>query len=183
MKNPEDRNNSLQELVDVLTSPGLSGNSDTLVDKNELKKTQVYRRSWSSENLGGSVEEVINLVISTDNTPRLLRFTGQLEEALHDQDTYGSIMHMAPFCERNIAITIMAQPVKIDSLVDKLRNMPEVEKVEVELLTDTAISGFPQRFGFLMRLGTSPSKKVCVTLKEPVLAEKKPESELVPVLV
>ena len=98
MKNQGGRTKELEELVNSLTSPSSSGPSDSLVKNNELKKTQVYWRNRSPENPVGLVEEAVDLVIpSLDNASRLLRFIDQLEETLHDHDTYGSIMRTVPF--------------------------------------------------------------------------------------
>lgn len=180
MNNLYSKSESLQQLVDMLTSSASPGHSDTRVEENELKKTQIYRRQWLPENLGDSFEETINLFISADSATRPLRFIGQVEEMLHGHDTYATIMHMAPFCGGGVTISIMAKPVKINNLIDKLQSMPEVEKVDVEPLADAAVSGLPRKFGFLARLGASPRKKVSVILKKPVPAERKREP--VPVL-
>ena len=44
--------------------------------------------------------------------------------------------------------------------------MAEVGKVEEEPLAKDAFSGFPKKFGVLLRPNISPSKRIRVTLKE-----------------
>jgi hypothetical protein len=180
MKDQNGRNDSLRQIVDILTNSASSGHSDTRVEKSGLNRTQAYRRRWAPENPGSPVEEAISLFISAGSDPRPLRFIGQVEEILHAHDTYGTIVNMAPFCGGRVVISIMARPVKINNLIDKLQSMPEVEKVDVEPLADDAVPDLPRKFGFLARLGASPSKKVSVILREPVPAERKLEP--VPVL-
>ena len=145
--------------------------SDSLAEKNELKKMQVYWRNQPVGNLAGLVEEAVDLVISpADNAARLFRFIGQLEGTLHDRQV--GIKHMAPSWDWGTVITILPRSRTLADLIDKLDNMTDVEKVEAEPLAGSAISTFPKRFGFLTRLGISPSKRIHVTLKQTSIARQ-----------
>ncbi len=106
----------------------------------------------------------VELVIPPpDNAAQLLRFMCQLEEILRDNFV---IVWAVVSRDRDTVITIQPRSTTRDdlsSLLIKLANMPEVDKVE-ELAG--AFPSFPKRFGFLLKLGISPSKRLRVTLKE-----------------
>lgn len=179
MRELGNRSPALRALIDRLELSQLQAKRNSLLKKNELKKTQPYWRSQSPGDHAGSAEEALDLIISPPgNAPLLFSFMAQLEEALDTHDTYGSIMRIVPCCDQGTVITILAQPSKLSDLLDKLGNMPGVEKVEEEPLVDPAVPALPKRFSFLTGLGVIPSKRIRVALKGTEMAEE----DLVPVL-
>ncbi len=132
---------------------------------------QVYRNGRSLEERNGLVEEVVELVVPPPaNAARLLRFMCELGEILHNDFT--SIICTVGSWDCGTVITIQSRPATFSSLLIKLANMPEVEKVEEEPLTRGAFSSFPRKFGLLPRLSISPSKRIRVTLKEAGMARQ-----------
>jgi len=159
----------------VLTElSGSLGFSDMVVKTNELKKTRPY---WRNQPLGDRKaldEEVVDVVIPPHNVAIQFRFITQLEKILDDYNSHGNIIRIVPSWDRGTVIAISMRPSKLNSLLDKLGNMPEVEKaeeIENELSGQPAVPIFSKRFELLTRSGIKPSKKVRVTLKESEEAE------------
>lgn len=138
-----------------------------LKDVTHVELAQAIRQVYLNRPL--VVKEAVELVIPPpDNVAQLLRFMCQLGEIL---DNSASILWEAVSRACDTVITILTQPATSSSLLIKLANMPEVDKVE-ELVGD-AFSSLPKRFGFLLRLGIiSPSKRFSVTLEETGVAQK-----------
>lgn len=154
----EKRTQTLRELPNPL------GLSDSVVKVNELTKTRAYWRNQSRGDFTGLADEAVDLVISPPgNVARLLGFICQLEKVLDGHDTYGSVMRIVPSGHRGVVITISGQPSRVSNLIDRLGDMPGVEKVEME----PAISGIPRRFEFLTKPGSSPSSRVVRVTLEP----------------
>ncbi len=138
-----------------------------LKDVTRVELAQAIRQVYSDRPL--VVKETVELVIPPpDNAAQLLRFMCQLGEILHDNSA--SILWEAVSRDCDTVITILTQPATSSSLLIKLANMPEVDKVEE--LAGGAFSSLPKRFGFLPRLGISPSKRFSVTLEETGVAQK-----------
>jgi len=94
----------------------------------------------------------------------------ELEEKL--QDNYAGIMHTVGSWDLGTVITIWLYPTRLSSLLDKLGNMPEVEKVDEEPLASGASSSFPEKFGVLPRPSIIPGKRLRITLKETGIASQ-----------
>ncbi len=138
-----------------------------LQDVTRVELVEAIRQVYSNRTL--VVKEAVELVIPPpSNVTQLLRFMCQLGEIL---DNSASIQWEAVSRDRDTVITILTQPATSSSLLIKLANMPEVDKVE-ELAGD-AFSSLPKRFGFLLKLGIiSPSKRFRVTLEETGVAQE-----------
>lgn len=131
---------------------------------------EVYWSKQSSEGGVGFVEETVELVIPPlTDAAQLLRFICQLEEVL--DDNYASIAHMIGSWEWGTVITVLLQSTTLSALLDKLGNMPELEKLEEEPVARGTSSSYPRKFGVLPRLSISPSKRIRVTLKETSMAK------------
>ena len=142
----------------------------------ELAETmrEVYWSRQFPDDRKGLGEEVVELVDPPPaDAARLLRFMCQLEERLHDKYyNYASIMHTAGSWHRGTVITILLKPARLSGLLDKLGNIPEVEKVEEQPLARDASASFPKKFGVLPMSSISPGKRIRVTLKETEMARK-----------
>jgi len=138
-----------------------------LKDVTRVELAQAIRQVYPNRPL--VVKEAVELVIPPpDNVAQLLRFMCQLGEILHDDFT--SIVWEAVSRDCGAVINFLTQPATSSSLLSKLANMPEVDKVEE--LAGGVFSSLPKRFGFLLRLGISPSKRFSVTLKETSIAQE-----------
>lgn len=137
---------------------------------------EVYWSKQSPDYREDSAEEAVELVVPPPtNATRLLRFMCQLEESFHyNRDNYAYITHSVGSWNRGTVITILLQPSRLTSLLDKLGNITEVEKVEEEPVAKGAVSSLPKEFGVLPRSSISPSKRIRVTLKETSMASQKP---------
>ena len=134
---------------------------------------EVYRSKHLPDDHKGFVEETIELIVPPPtNAALLLRFMCQLEKRLHDSYNYVSIMHTVGSWDWGIVITILVWPTGLDSLLNELANMPEVEKVVEKPLARDAFSSFRKKFRVLPRLSISPSKRITVNLKETVMARQ-----------
>ncbi|GAI95358.1 unnamed protein product [marine sediment metagenome] len=138
-----------------------------LKDVTRVELVEAIRQVYSNRPL--VVKEAVELVIPPpDNAAQLLRFMCQLGEIL---DNSASIQWEAVSRDCDTVITILTEPATSSSLLIKLANMPEVDKVEE--LAGGAFSSLPKRFGFLLRLGIiSPSKRFSVTMEETGVAQK-----------
>lgn len=126
---------------------------------------QVYQNRRSSKERDDPVEEAVELLVPPSvNTAQLLRFMCQLKEKL--DDNYAGIMSMVGSWDQGTVITIRLQPARFSGFVDKLGNMPEVEKVEEEPLARGAFSRSLEKFWGLPKLSISLSKRIRVTLEE-----------------
>ena len=105
---------------------------------------------------------------------------GQLDGVLHDPDSYGDILRIAHTCGRDTIVTIQTQPTKFSNVMLKMAIMPGVERVAEGPRTTDTLAILPHKSGTQLLAGISLSKRIHVTLKEPILARREPE--LVPVL-
>lgn len=69
---------------------------------------------------------------------------------------------------------ILVQPTTLVNLLERLENMPEVEKVEEEPTAKGDFSSFPKKFRVLSRANISLSKRLRLTLKESSMAKQEP---------
>ena len=83
------------------------------------------------------------------------------------------MVHTVASWNQDTVITILLKPNRLPNLLDKLGNMPEVEKVEEEPLAKDAFSSFPKQLRALPSSRISPSKRVHVTLKETSMLSSK----------
>ncbi|GEM_PF-4874936 len=155
----------------VLTElSGSLGFSDMLVKTSELKKTRSYWRNQAPRDYRVPGEEAVDIVIPPhDNAAMQFRFITQLQKILDDYDSHGSIIRMVPSSCRGTVITVSIKLSKLTCLLDRLSDMPEVEKVEKienELPGQSAVPVFPKRFEFFTRSAIQANKRVHVTLKE-----------------
>jgi hypothetical protein len=154
---------------------------DTIVRTNELKRTRLYWRSQPIGDRKALDEDAVDMVIPPHgNVPMLLGFIVQLEKIL--DDTRGHIVRVVGSWDRGAVITISMRLSRLGSLLGRLGNMPEVEKVEEvgqELPDGPAVSIPSNRFEFLTRSGVKPGKRVRVTLKWAQGQERNPQLRMV----
>ena len=122
---------------------------------------QVYRNKYSLEEGRSLINEVELVIPPTVDAARLLRFVCQLEETY--KDSHSGIRQMVGSWDRGAGITIQLFNNPLANFLDKLRNMPDVEKVEEGSTASSAFLSYPQKFGVLPRSKTSP--RVQITLK------------------
>ena len=185
MKKNNGKKSNLQQLADALDlmdPKDLSDQSDTTpIIKNKRENRELCWRSRAPVKPVGFGSESFELVVlPCGDATRLLRFMGQLDGMLHDPDSYGDILRTAHTWDRGTVVTIQMQPTKLSNLAIKLAILPEVEKVEDELSARSIFSSTTKKFRGLPASSIRPSKRIHVTLKEPILARQEPE--LVPVL-
>lgn len=102
--------------------------------------------------------EAVELVISPpSNADQLFRYIGKLEKLLHDD--FGSIVSVAGSWTRGVVITVQLEPARASSFPIKLADIPEVEKVEEQPLTEGTLAS-------KLKLRVHPSKRLSITLKE-----------------
>ena len=155
----------LLELADSLDILDSADFRDQVGTKNERKNSELCRRSRLPVKPSGFDAESFELIVlPLGDAPRLLRFMGQLEGMLHDDDTYGDILRTAHTWEGGAVITIQMQPTKFSNLVLKMALIPEVDKVAEGPPARGAVSSFVQRFGSLLMSAISASRKICITL-------------------
>lgn len=133
---------------------------------------RVYQNRQSLNECEPFVNETVELVIPPSaNAAQLVRFMCQLEEILHDDSTsFANIIYTVGSWNCSTVITLRIRRNAPFSLPIMLTNMPNVEKVEEEPLTKDAPPSFPKKFSFLSKSSISPSKRICVTLKETGMA-------------
>lgn len=165
------RTQALRELAGSVDIIGPAGVSTSLGMQNERKNRELCWRSRLPAKPVDLVDESVELVVPPcDNARRLLKLMGYLENRLCEDDSYGSVMRTAYLRDGGITITILMQPTKISSLVTKLANMSEVERVEEGSHMTGAFSSFPNKFWGSLVSGIRPTKNVRVTLKETDIA-------------
>jgi len=135
---------------------------------------QVYQNSHPLKECGHPVDETIELVIPPSaDAAQLLRFMCQLEEILHDDSTsFANIIYTVGSWNCSTVISLRIQHDASFSLPIMLTNMPDVEKVEEEPLVRDVPPSVLKKFGFLSKSNISPSKTICVTLKETGMASR-----------
>ena len=123
---------------------------------------KVYRNEHPPEDENEFIQDVVELVVHpTADAAQLLRFTNQVEKGLH-----ASILQTVGSWDWGTAITVLLRPDSSSNLLDKLGDMPDVEKVEEESLTRDNLSGLLKKFMTLPRTRTSTVReKFLVTLK------------------
>ncbi len=120
---------------------------------------QVYLTEHSLQEGGAFVEQIVELAVpSSVSADKVLEFTSQVEKTVR-----ASILQIVASRDRTV-ITIATKPGTPSNLLNKLRDMPGVEKVEEEPLTKSRLSNFLNRFRALLRSETSPEKRVLITL-------------------
>ncbi len=132
---------------------------------------EVHRNRYSLEERDSLVEEVVELVVPPPaNSAHLLRFMCQLGEMLHDD--FISIVCTVGSWDYGTVITVRSRPATTSSLLIKLANVPEIEKIDEEPLAKGTFSSFPKKFGFLPRSGINPNRRIRLTQKETDLARQ-----------
>lgn len=121
----------------------------------------VYRNKHSLEEGRSLINEVELVIPPTADAARLLRFVCQLEETY--KDSHSGIRQMVGSWNQGIVITIQLFNNPLVNFLNRLRNIPDVEKVEDEPMTSTVFSSYSQKFRVLPRSKTSP--RVQITLK------------------
>ena len=172
----------LMDSLDIVDPADFSDQGDTTNNiKSKRKNRQLCWRSRSSVKPVSFGSESFELGIpSCNDASRLLRFMGQLDGMLHDSDSYGDILRIAHTCGRDTIITIQMQPAKFSNLMLKMAIMPGVERLAKEPWTTGTLTIIPQKSEAQLLSGISLSKRIHITLKEPILARQ--EQELVPAL-
>ena len=128
----------------------------------ELVETikQVYESERSVEEQDGSVDETVELVIPAPaSVAQTLRFIGQVEKKLDV-----SVVRTVGSWDGSTAITILPKPAQRLTLLDGLKDMPDVDKVQEGSM---AGDGFLNPFRILSKLRGSARKRIFVTLKQP----------------
>ena len=172
----------LMDSLDIVDPADFSDQGDTTNNiKGKRKNRQLCWKSRLPVKPVGFGSESFELVIlSCGDASRLLRFMGQLDGMLHDSDSYGDILRIAHTCGGDTIVTIQMQPTKFSNLMLKMAIMPGVERVAKEPLATGTLAIIPQKSGAQLLSGISLSKRIHITLKEPILTRR--EQELVPVL-
>ena len=141
-----------------------------LRDIKHQELAQAIRQVYGNEHLPRKheelVEEVELLIPLPVDSAQLLRFAGRLEEALG-----ATIMQTIGSWEWGAAITILVKRTPVQSILEGLRSMPDVEKVEDEALAK-GTWGFLRKFKALQRLRGQRSTSIMVTLKQASVAER-----------
>ena len=165
MKEVGKKTSALLELADSLDILDPADFRDQVGTKNERKNSELCWRSRLPVKPSGFDAESFELVVlPRGDAARLLRFMGQLDGMLRDDDTYGDILRTAHTWEGGAVITIQMQPTKFSNLVLKMALIPEVDKVAEEPPATGAGPSFLQRFGSLLMSAINASRKICITL-------------------
>lgn len=152
---------STDYLVEALEA-GAAGYLLKNITRGELTEgiRQVRQSELPLEKDDSSIEEAVELVIPPPaDAIQTLQFINQVETRLH-----ASILQTVGSWDCGTAITVLLKPDPSSNLLDKLVNMPNVEKVEEERLAETGSHGFLNRFRTILRLRTSPRKRISITL-------------------
>ncbi len=112
-----------------------------------------------------ALEEMTEVVVPPSaSSAQLLKFMCQLAE--QQQGDFASIVCATGSWDRGATITIRSQPSNASNLLAQLAEMPGVNKVEEQLPSEGALSGFTNKLEFLSRLGIHSNKRLYVTLDE-----------------
>ena len=124
---------------------------------------------YSKHSLDDFAEEAVELVVpSPGDAARLLGFMCRMSEML--QSSIRSIEKAVGSWDWGSVITVRLQRKELLGFLNELGNMPEVEKIEEQPLARGNLPDFVNRLNALSILSISPCKRVCVTLKETVMA-------------
>jgi len=172
----------LEDSLDILDPADFSDQLDTTnIIRSKRENRELCWRSRSPVKPVGFGSESFELgILWCGDASRLLRFMGQLDGMLHDSDSYGDILRIAHTCGRDTIVTIQMQPTKFSNLMLKMAIMPGVERVAKGPLATGTLAIIPRKSGAQLLSGISLSKRIHITLKEPILTRR--EQELVPVL-
>lgn len=136
---------------------------------NELAQAirEVYWNSQLPDDHNNFNEEAIELIIPpSTNSSLLLSFIYLLEKRLCDPFTHVSIMHIIGSWDWGTIITLSLSSNQSVNLLEKLENLPEVERVEQKPLIRGTHPVLPKKFGTLPKPRISPNKIIHITLKE-----------------
>ncbi len=131
---------------------------------------EVYRNKHSLGEGRSFINEVELVISPTADAAQLFRFVGQLEETY--KDSHSGIRQMVGSWDKGTVITIQLFDNPLVNFLDRLGNMPEVEKVDEEPLARGAFSSPLKKFWVLPGSSISPSKRISVTLKETGMARQ-----------
>lgn len=141
------------------------------IRREELIETirQVYNSRTSQEQGDDSnrLDEVELVILPPSGTAHLLRFAGQLPETLG-----GSIAQSVGFRDGSTAITfVLAIPVPLENILDNLKKLPDVEKVDAKMAIRDSVTGFLKKpFGGMLRSRTGHKKRILISLKQASMA-------------
>jgi len=143
----------------------------------ELVQTirRVYRNNHPMEERRRSAEKVELVIPLPHSAARLSRFIDQVEKTLD-----ASILQTVGSWDWGTAITLLLEAIPLADVLDKIRSMPDVEKVEdaikveEELPVKSGLSGLPRKLRTLPR----PKKRIRITLSQTGLVRQRPQSAL-----
>ena len=125
----------------------------------EVEKDKVYWKNQSPQSCIDPNDEVINLVMPTSvGVSEQLRFAVQLNEILHERDSFGMLVRMVPSRSYGTVFEIRTPHVSLNGFLNKIGNIPEVEKVEDNANEGSAFHSYPRKFKILFR--KAPSLKI-----------------------
>jgi len=102
-------------------------------------------------------EETVELIMpSAASISEIFRFTRRLEEKLQQGDSYGRLVCVHPYSCGTVLQIRLYSLIVINRLLDKLSNIPEVEKIEEHKNKRSAHCSYPTRFTILLRKACSP---------------------------
>lgn len=117
---------------------------------------QVYDGECSTQHRDRLIEELELSIPLVMDAGRLLKFVGQVEETLQ-----ATIVQTVGSAKWGADITVSLRPTPMESIVTKLGNIDDVERVE-----DEGQPGLLRRFRSLLSPSDLPAKKLFVTLKQ-----------------
>jgi len=143
-----------------------------LKDVTHMELAQVIRKVYGdNKTITGHnqiAEEAVELFVPPSaNASQLMRFMNQLEEGLNGNDSNkcGSITRTIGTLEWGTVVTILVRPSVLVNLVERLTNMPEVDRVEEESPEKDIFSSFPRKSRVSLRSGIRPSKRLRICLE------------------
>lgn len=161
----------LADSLDIITPAEVF---TSVVTPNERKNRELCGRSQLPTKPAGFVDESVELVIPPrSDVHQLWSLVGQLDDRLHEDDSYGSVMRTAYSVDSGTAITVAMQRHKFSSLVIKLANMREVERVEEESHAGGATCSFPDELRVLQEASIRPTKSIRLILVEANMARER----------
>ena len=120
------KNRGLSEISELL-----QGFSDVPRKVNESKGSSINSRNRYIGGSTGFFEQEVKLFIpSSIGFTQLYRFTTQLDEGLLHRGIAENLVSMVPSRSKGTIFKLAFRPNKLSVLMDKLHNMPDVEKVE-----------------------------------------------------